>query len=676
MATLAANIPPEKRTVIDKTADFVARNGPAFEHKILSNEKQSATFSFLLPTDPFHAYYKRRIQELKGLLPGQDGAEAASISALPTKKTVAEKEAKPAKPLKAPEPEEWIIDIPELLTALDLEVIKLAAQFVARNGKHFYLGLLNREQRNPQFDFLKPQHYLHRFFNTLVDAYTKVLMPPHDLNTKLDALLDKHKIYEGLLDRVDWEKHQQRLKDEENEEEKERMERALIDWHDFVVVETIVFDDDEMKPPAARAGAAQAGGAERAAVKHEKQDAGDDMDMDVEMEMDLDDQEIRIVKGEAPRPTPSVGTSEALKYSICPKCGEKIPLEDMEEHMRIELLDPIARQKKLEQMKRRRESSLAEGDEISKNLRNLSALRPDIFDEEEEARKAEENRRQQPKIIWDGHTGSIAATASAVMAGMTPEEKAKAIAKAEADRGPKIGPAVSTTQPAAPGPAPGQQPPGPPGQPLLPSPGQLPPGAGAPGQPPRPLGMPGMPPGMPPMGMPPGMPPGMMPYGMPGMPPMPGMAPPGMPPHMQGMPPFGMPPPGYGVPAPGQEEEEPSLKKQKTGPSLVPEEEFIASHPGPVTIKVTVPPASEKGAQPEWNFDGQTLEFSMDPKQTITDLKNLVRDQLGGMPPAKQKLESVGLGFLKDNLSLAAYNMDSNTVIALGVKTRGRGGKK
>lgn len=384
------------------------------------------------------------------------------------------------------------------------EVIKLAAQFVARNGKHFYLGLLNREQRNPQFDFLKPQHYLHRFFNTLVDAYTKVLMPPHDLNTKLDALLDKHKIYEGLLDRVDWEKHQQRLKDEENEEEKERMERALIDWHDFVVVETITFDDDEMKPPAGRAGAAQAGGgAERAAVKLEKQDAGDDMDMDVEMEMDLDDQEIRIVKGEAPKPTPSVGTSEALKYSICPKCGEKIPLEDMEEHMRIELLDPIARQKKLEQMKRRRESSLAEGDEISKNLRNLSALRPDIFDEEEEARKAEENRRQQPKIIWDGHTGSIAATASAVMAGMTPEEKARAIAKAEADRGPKIGPAVSTTQPAAPGPVPGQQPPG---QPLLPSPAQLPPGAGAPGQPPRPLGMPpgmpGMPPGMPPMGMP------------------------------------------------------------------------------------------------------------------------------------------------------------------------------
>jgi hypothetical protein len=50
----------------------------------------------------------------------------------------------------------------------------------------------------------------------------------------------------------------------------------------------------------------------------------------------------------------------------------------------------------------------------------------------------------------------------------------------------------------------------------------------------------------------------------------------------------------------------------------VPEAEFIASHPGPVTIKVAVPPASEKGAQPEWNFDGQTLELSMDPKYALS----------------------------------------------------------
>lgn len=46
------------------------------------------------------------------------------------------------------------------------------------------------------------------------------------------------------------------------------------------------------------------------------------------------------------------------------------------------------------------------------------------------------------------------------------------------------------------------------------------------------------------------------------------------------------------------------------------------------------------------------------------------------MPPAKQKLEVPNLGFLKDNQSLASYNLGNGTVIALGVKTRGRGGKK
>jgi len=354
------------------------------------------------------------------------------------------------------------------------EVIKLAAQFVARNGKHFYLGLLNREQRNPQFDFLKPQHYLHRFFNTLVEAYTKVLMPPHDLNAKLDTLLDKYSVYEGLLGRVEWEKHQQRLREEENEEEKERMERALIDWHDFVVVEVITFDDDELKPSTGKATAGES-------VKREEKMDMEDIDMEMDVEMDLDEQEIRIVKGEPPKALPTgPSAAEALKCSICPKCGEKIPLDEMEEHMRIELLDPIARQKKLEQMKRRRESSLAEGDEISRNLKNLSALRPDIFDEEDEARNAEESRKK-PKIIWDGHTGSIAATATAVMAGMTPEEKAQAIAKAEAER-PKFGPAPGGAQPPA-----GQ------GPPLLPNPNQ--PQSAQPPQLPRQL-----PPGMPPMG--------------------------------------------------------------------------------------------------------------------------------------------------------------------------------
>ena len=42
------------------------------------------------------------------------------------------------------------------LAPLDMDIIKLTAQFVARNGQKFLVGLTQREARNPQFDFLKP----------------------------------------------------------------------------------------------------------------------------------------------------------------------------------------------------------------------------------------------------------------------------------------------------------------------------------------------------------------------------------------------------------------------------------------------------------------------------------------------------------------------------------------
>jgi hypothetical protein len=42
------------------------------------------------------------------------------------------------------------VHVPEGLTGLDLDVIKLSAQFVARNGASFLTGLTTREANNPQ----------------------------------------------------------------------------------------------------------------------------------------------------------------------------------------------------------------------------------------------------------------------------------------------------------------------------------------------------------------------------------------------------------------------------------------------------------------------------------------------------------------------------------------------
>lgn len=46
--------------------------------------------------------------------------------------------------------------------------------------------------------------------------------------------------------RVEWAKFQEReRKKEEEEKEKERVAYAQIDWHDFVVVETVDFQPNE-----------------------------------------------------------------------------------------------------------------------------------------------------------------------------------------------------------------------------------------------------------------------------------------------------------------------------------------------------------------------------------------------------------------------------------------------
>lgn len=76
---------------------------------------------------------------------------------------------------KEPPPEFEFIADPPSISAFDLDVVKLTAQFVARNGRQFLTQLMQKEQRNYQFDFLRPQHSLFNYFTKLVEQYTKVL---------------------------------------------------------------------------------------------------------------------------------------------------------------------------------------------------------------------------------------------------------------------------------------------------------------------------------------------------------------------------------------------------------------------------------------------------------------------------------------------------------------------
>ncbi|KAF3610592.1 hypothetical protein DY000_02045319 [Brassica cretica] len=740
--------PPDIRSIVEKTAQFVSKNGLEFEKRIIASNAKNAKFNFLTSSDPYHAFYQHKLAEYRAQ--NQDGAQGddtdgpdgASLQldgeAVEAQPDLQAQFRVPPKPLEPPEPEKYTVRLPEGITGEELEYIKLTAQFVARNGKSFLTGLQSRESNNPQFHFMKPTHSLFSFFTALVDAYFDVLKPPEDLKEKLrKSAADLTTVLERCLHRLEWDRSQeQQRKKEEDEKEQERVQMAMIDWHDFVVVESIDFadeEDDELPPPMTLEEVIRRSKVSSAMEEDEVVEPGK------EVEMEMDEEEVRLVAEgmraanleanggsvkietlndeEAPmrivknwkRPEDRIPTErDPTKVVISPITGELIPISEMSEHMRISLIDPKFKEQKDRMFAKIRETTLAQDDEIAKNIVGLARLRPDIFGTTEEevsnAVKAEIEKKkdEQPsQVIWDGHTGSIGRTANQALAQNANGEE-------------QYGDPNSFPGPAA-------LPPPRPGVPIvrpLPPPPNLalnlprpPPSVQYPG-PPRPLGVPMMQPMHPQhqLSMPgqPGHQPMMMnrppqmQHGMP-VPPPPGSQfahlqvprPYGqLPPTMHGMmqppPMHGMPPPPPHEEAPPPLPEEPEPKRQKFDESaLVPEEQFLAQHPvmfsinssvlfsyflfelyltlfcflcmqGSATIRVSVPNVD----------DGQVIEITV---QSLSENVGSLKEKIAGetqIPANKQKLSGKA-GFLKDNLSLAHYNVGAGEMLTLSLRERG-----
>jgi splicing factor 3A subunit 1 len=150
------------------------------------------------------------------------------------------------------------------ISAQDLEVVRLTALFVAKNGRQFMTTLSQRETGNYQFDFLRPNHSLHNFFQRLIDQYAALLRAggmdgeggklQQERVRELQANVnDKLHVLGRAKQRAGWFKFQDEQKQKKEEEaEKEKASYAQIDWHDFAVVETVLFteaDDQTNLPP-------------------------------------------------------------------------------------------------------------------------------------------------------------------------------------------------------------------------------------------------------------------------------------------------------------------------------------------------------------------------------------------------------------------------------------------
>lgn len=236
--------PKEIRTALEKVAGYVSRNGPAFESRIMEQAASKPMFQFIFPENPYNAYYLWRLSEVKegrgtAISSGREGE-----APLPNKK----------KGPQAPPEFHFSARMPNM-SAVDLETVKLTALFMAKNGRPWMQSLSQREMTNPNFAFLRPQHSWHSFFTRLVDQYTELITgdsvdggrPQKEKEAVLEKNIEnRYHILERARKRAEWVKYQetQKVKKEE-EEEAEKIAFAQIDWQDFTVVETLIFDEND-----------------------------------------------------------------------------------------------------------------------------------------------------------------------------------------------------------------------------------------------------------------------------------------------------------------------------------------------------------------------------------------------------------------------------------------------
>ncbi|KAJ1737955.1 SF3a splicing factor complex subunit [Coemansia sp. Benny D160-2] len=481
--------PPQNiKTIVDKTAEHVAKSGEAFQQLIRDKYQGNVRFSFIYANDPYFAYYDMMVGKYRagggsgetdggaglGGIAAADALGAAEEPAAGAKHRLAGEEPDPAVAAPARPPEPRFATAMPAVSALDLDVIRMTAQFVACNGRSFITMLAQREQANYQFDFLSPTHSLFGYFRRLVDQYAMVggskgePRPP-----ALDSLLavtadDRFRVLDRVDGRIAWAAHEAKERSRrEVEAEAERTAFLSIDWHDFVVVGTVEFVEEdaylELPPPirlhdlksmsleqkrrtvaGGKSAAEQPDSMPGADDGEEEEEEDNDADVDMEVEMDDESSVDEEIEAETRPPPDAAGAKPAgaaasalgpmrirknhvpvlrsgpQSHGVtlqCQLCRQDIPASEFEEHIRVELIDPKWKEQKLVYERKIRDSNLvSEGMDVARYLRQMAGHRADIFGADGEAQEEQggESAREalppsaaaKPAVPWDGYSST------------------------------------------------------------------------------------------------------------------------------------------------------------------------------------------------------------------------------------------------------------------------------
>lgn len=640
-------VPPlEVKEILETTAKFVGKR-PALEARVLQQHDQDPRFSFLQPADPYHAYYRAKVAEArqttaaekhasrggdnaldgrvngmqngtiergdengglekysestgkKGEQSEDEGGEAGDSEGNTTKGKAfvsylksfrAKEEASRPEPHQPPPDDLFtLIYTNPPPYALALDVIKLTAQFAARHGRNFVAALAAKEARNNLFDFLKPLHPHFIVFQRLVDAYTAILDIGEQKERLLAEVHNHARSEKAITDTVwymhDWDCLQAEREHEAAMDESEKLKAAQIDWHDFVILATVDFDENEGSLPAPVADAKQLpkilAAAEKAQQEREKNKENVDMDIDQSTEFqpskppraevpasqvstiaDIPAARIRTQPGaeEVVVPTP------ATEAKVTLPSGQQVPLSQVEASVRAELLDPSYKDERARAAEKNRLQNLAGGEEMARNLARWEQARAEssVYNRAD----LQEALMGRAKPVDDSEVerklGKAVASGPHLPENRENEELSQPAKKARVEA------AVDALSKAK--------------KDVV----------------------------------------------------------------------------EENVEEEGKEEEKVVIA------GLVSGAEWIAKQGATAVVRIRVPVHAGK----EWKLQGQEIEMSATLKSSVTKLKAVVA-KYTKLPAKKQKLMIEGVGFLKDGLSLADYNVGDGTVMVLEVKERG-----
>lgn len=386
MTSQPESLPPLAiRETIDKTIGFVIKNGPSFVERLKSNAAEK--FSFLNESDPYHEYFQDRLQNIGSKSSEEEGQDELKQSN--------------ESPIEITAPNEFKFLVETTpISGLDLDILKLSALFVAKNGPSYQQHLITRQrklQQEAQFEFLKPTHSLYPLYQEYVKQYQTVITMGDGVKS---LILDPTKILEVSFGRAMYAKaHKKKVQDEKKLQQAAHIAYASIDWQDFSMVGRIQFDAiDEVRELAVPLN-------RKDLVYRSLEGRKQDVELEVAPvpEKENIENETTTTTTTTTTPTPTAAPPKGMKIKAagesrlkknrvttstnttiesmitCPLTGEKIPELKFDSHIKILLRDPRYKEQQENYIRKNfTYGSNLSTDEVYENIKRMTNKRKGI----------------------------------------------------------------------------------------------------------------------------------------------------------------------------------------------------------------------------------------------------------------------------------------------------------